>query len=198
MDRPQIQQNPGWTASSAETVDLTVPGRISVRGKFLFFGDGKFFVRGTTYGTFRPQEDGVDYPVRKQVEEDFRLMRANGFNSLRTYTVPPRWLLDIAQRHELRVLIGLPWEQHVDFLQAESMQRSIEKRVREGVRACAGHPAVLAFSIGNEIPAPIVRWRGARAIERFIERLYRAAKAEDPGALVTYVNYPSTEFLRLP
>src|SRR5262249_23270113 len=31
----------------------------------------------------------------------------------------------------------------------------------------------------------------------FIERLYRAAKSEDPGALVTYVNYPTTEYLDL-
>src|SRR6059036_2817836 len=31
-----------------------------------------------------------------------------------------------------------------------------------------------------------------------IERLYRAAKAEDPAGLVTYVNYPSSEYLQLP
>src|SRR5438445_640338 len=30
------------------------------------------------------------------------------------------------------------------------------------------------------------------------ERLYRVAKEEDPYALVTYVNYPSTEYMRLP
>ncbi len=38
----------------------------------------------------------------------------------------------------------------------------------------------------------------ARArIEHFLARLCRAVKAEDPGALVTYVNYPSTEYLHL-
>src|SRR5581483_5652928 len=31
-----------------------------------------------------------------------------------------------------------------------------------------------------------------------VERLYEAAKDEDPAALVTYVNYPSTEYLQLP
>ena len=31
------------------------------------------------------------------------------------------------------------------------------RRVREGVRRVAGHPGVLSFAIGNEIPAPIVR-----------------------------------------
>ena len=67
-----------------------------------------------------------------------------------------------------------------------------------GVRACAGHPAVLCYVIGNEIPASIVRWHGRRRMERYLERLYRAAKSEDPEALVTYANYPSTEYLRLP
>ena len=75
---------------------------------------------------------------------------------------------------------------------------SIEARVRAGVRACAGHPAVLCYAIGNEIPAPIVRWYGNRRVEQFLERLYRAAKDEDPEGLVTYVNYPTTEYLQLP
>ena len=33
-------------------------------------------------------------------------MAASGINAVRTYTVPPRWLLDTAQRHGLRVLAG--------------------------------------------------------------------------------------------
>src|SRR3989441_11681376 len=32
----------------------------------------------------------------------------------------------------------------------------------------------------------------------YLERLYGAAKAEDPTALVTYVNYPSSEYLQPP
>jgi len=52
--------------------------------------------------------------------------------------------------------------------------------------------------IGNEIPAPIVRWYGRRRVERFLERLHRAGKAEDPQGLVIYVNYPTTEYLHLP
>ena len=43
-----------------------------------------------------------------------------------------------------------------------------------------GHPAILCYAIGNEIPASIVRWYGPRRIERFLKRLYRAAKQEDP------------------
>jgi hypothetical protein len=172
--------------------------RPRARGKFIFLGEEKFYVRGATYGTFRPAANGDGNHDPKVVERDFADMAANGLNAVRTYTVPPRWLLDAAGRHGLRVMVGLPWEQHVAFLDDGERPRLIEERVRAGVRACAGHPAVLCYVIGNEIPAPIVRWYGRRRVERYLKRLYRAAKAEDPEALVTYVNYPSTEYLRLP
>ena len=42
--------------------------------------------------------------------------------------------------------------------------------VRTEVRARAGHPAILCYTIGNEIPASIVRWHGRRKLERFLER----------------------------
>jgi O-antigen biosynthesis protein len=172
--------------------------RPRVSGKFIFIGEEKLYVRGVTYGTFAPGPHGDQFPDRDIVERDMTLMVANGLNAVRTYTVPPRWLLDLAERHGLFVMVGLPWEQHVTFLSDQQRVRSIEERVREGVRACAGHPAVLCYSIGNEIPAAIVRWHGRRPIEKFLERLCRAAKSEDPDGLFTYVNFPSTEYLRLP
>jgi GT2 family glycosyltransferase len=119
-------------------------------------------------------------------------------NAVRTYTVPPLWLLDIARQHGLWVMVGLPWEQHVTFLDDPKLARDIARRVCAGVRACAGHPAILCYAIGNEIPAPIVRWHGRRRVVRFVEQLYWAAKAEDRDALFAYVNYPSTEYLELP
>jgi GT2 family glycosyltransferase len=181
---------------------VAVPARVEVRpcvrGKFLFVGDEKLYIRGVTYGPFRPEADGSQYHTPAVADRDFALMVANGINAVRTYTVPPRWLLDAAHRHGLRVMVGLPWEQHITFLDDAARVETIKQRVREGVRACAGHPAVLCYSIGNEIPASIVRWHGKRKVERFLHHLYRAAKSEDPEALFTYVNYPTTEYLQLP
>jgi GT2 family glycosyltransferase len=177
---------------------LTNGQRPHVRGKFIFVGDEKLYIRGVTYGTFRPDSTGCEYPDRARVERDFAWMSANGINTVRTYTVPPRWLLDAAAARGLRVMVGLPWEQHMAFLEDEKQTRSIEQRVRAGVQACASHPAVLCYAIGNEIPATIVRWYGHRRIERFLQRLYEAVKREDPDSLVTYVNYPTTEYLQLP
>ncbi|HEY0080871.1 MAG TPA: glycosyltransferase [Pyrinomonadaceae bacterium] len=179
------------------TTEKNVSPRPHVAGKFLFVGEEKLYVRGVTYGTFRPSEDGTQYGSPEVVERDFASMREAGINAVRTYTVPPRWLLDAAARHRLYVMVGLPWEQHVAFLDERGRGRDIERRVREMVRECAGHPSILCYTIGNEIPAPVVRWTGRERVERFLRKLYKAVKEEDPEGLVTYVNYPSTEYLQL-
>lgn len=184
---------------------LVVPADVSAdllrpasAGKFLRAGDLKLWIKGVTYGTFRGEDEAGGYPPPDAVEADFDSMRAAGINTVRTYTVPPRWLLDLAQRRGLRLMIGLPWEQHIAFLDQAGRSEGIVERVRAGVRSCAGHHAVFCYAVGNEIPASIVRWHGRRRIEAFIRRLYDSVKAEDPGALVTYVNYPTTEYLQLP
>lgn len=172
--------------------------RPQVRGKFLFVDNQKYWIQGVTYGTFRPLEDGAQFPEPERVKQDFAEISANGMNTVRVYTVPPLWLLDIAKHFRLRVMVGLPWEQHIAFLDDKSRIRQIEERVRESVKACQQHPAILGYSLGNEIPVSIVRWHGKQRIEKFLERLYRIGKAEDPGGLFTYVNFPTTEYLQLP
>ena len=174
------------------------PVRPQVKGKFLYAGDKKLWVRGVTYGTFRPDELGNEFHNPEVVERDFVQMKANGINAVRTYTCPPCWLLDIAQRQGLFVMADLPWESHIAFLDTRKTAKSIEARIRAMIQDIAGHPALLCYVIGNEIPASIVRWHGRRKTERFLEHLYSTAKKEDPNGLATYVNYPTTEYLQLP
>src|SRR5919198_424650 len=85
--------------------------RPTVRGKFIWVGEEKFYVRGVTYGPFHPAADGSAYPDPKIVERDFVEIADHGMNAVRTYDVPPRWLLDIAERQGLRVMVGLQVEQ---------------------------------------------------------------------------------------
>src|SRR5215208_3595511 len=201
--RRRLHEEPPHGPPMLMTVEgLPRPGtflsRPCVRGKSIHIDGEKLLVRGVTYGGFRPGPDGAEFPCPAQVDEDFSAMAAAGVNTVRTYVVPPSWLLDLATEHGLWVMVGLPWEQHVTFLRSQASAARILERVRDGARSCRGHPAVLCYAVGNEIPTSIVRWHGHRRIERFLRRLCRAVKQEDPGALVTYVNYPSTEYLYLP
>ncbi|MDQ3890001.1 MAG: glycosyltransferase [Actinomycetota bacterium] len=172
--------------------------RPRVDGKFLAVGDSRLWVKGVTYGTFAPDERGERFGSPEQVERDFAAMAEEGVNAVRTYTAPPAWVLDAALRQRLWVMVGLSWEQHVAFLDERGRAGAIEARVRSDAAACAGHPAVLCYAVGNEIPTPIVRWHGRARVQRFLERLCESVRSEDRGALLTYVNYPSTEYLRLP
>ena len=174
--------------------------RPRARGKFIFTGDEKFYVRGVSYGAFHPDASGREYHDLDVIERDFAQMAANGINTVRIpHTTPPRSLLDAAQRHGLRVMVGLSAEQYLGFLiDRKKSVFEIEAMVRAKVRECAGHPALLCYALGNEIPALMARWLGRRAIERYLKRLYRAVKEEDRDGLVTYVNYPTTEYLHLP
>ncbi len=177
------------------------PGvRPCVRGKFLFVGDEKLYVRGVTYGAFTPDAAGNEYHDLATVERDFAQMAANGINAVRIpHTTPPRGLLDIASHHGLRVMVGLSAEQYVGYLiDRRPGAPDVEALIRNRVRVCARHPALLCYALGNEIPALMARWLGRRKVERYLERLYRIVKQEDPDGLVTYVNYPTTEYLRLP
>jgi len=200
-DKPNEPAARRYAITARRVPSVSANGKIErprVRGKFLFLGNNKFWVRGVTYGTFRPNTSGVEYPEADMLELDLQNIRANGFNAIRTYTMPPRCFFDAASRHGLYVIVGLPWEQHVTFLEDKKQAREIEKRLFREVHTCAGHPAAMGYAIGNEIPASIVRWFGHRRVERFLERLYGVVKVADPEAIVTYVNYPTTEYLDLP
>ena len=141
---------------------------------------------------------GSNYPSPDVVERDFTAIKNAGLNTVRVYTVPPRWLLDLAAAHGLRLMIGLPWEQHIAFLDDKIRVRDIINRVRDYVRQCAGHPAVLCYAVGNEIP-PLSFVGTASAGSKISSlRLCQVVRREDPGALLTYVNYPTTEYLELP
>ena len=50
-----------------------------------------------------------------------------GINTVRTYTPPRHDLLDEAARHGLRVMVGLPWSQHVAFLDDRALKRRIRR-----------------------------------------------------------------------
>jgi GT2 family glycosyltransferase len=173
-----------------------VAPRVCVDGKFFRLGREKFFVRGVTYGPFAPNAAGQPWVSPEHTARDFALLRELGANLVRVYYVPARWLLDLAQQHDLKVLVDIPWNKHLCFLDDTAEREAARDAVRRAVIGCARHPAVFAFSLANEIPADVVRWHGAQAVADFVDQLAADAKALDPQCLCTYANFPPTEFLR--
>lgn len=169
---------------------------IEARGKFLWRGDSKWRLRGVTYGPFRPRGDGLPWPAPDRIETDLALIRSLGFNTLRLYELPPVELLDACRRHGLMVLAGIPWAEHLDFLNDRRWARDASRRIAGAAGGLGDHPALLGFLVGNEIPATMVRWLGPRRVERFLEQLVGVARSAAPRALLAYATYPSTEYLQ--
>lgn len=193
-----MDARPQDDATGGSALARTASPRVEVCGKFFTRDGNKHLLRGVTYGPFKPEADGSLYHTPEVVSRDFAFMSRVGINCVRVYSIPPRWLLDCAQRNGLQVMVGLAWSQYVAFFDHPELLRDCFVQVDRALDTCSGHPAVLATVIGNEIPGTIVRWYGHQRIERHLEQMHRRLKSGDRDMLTTYANYPTTEYLDLP
>jgi cellulose synthase/poly-beta-1,6-N-acetylglucosamine synthase-like glycosyltransferase len=191
---------------AARRLRSTDPSRhnlsVEVDGKFFSVGGGRFEFRGVTYGTFAPRADGVLFPERDQLERDLAMMRAAGFSVVRTYTVPPDDLLEVASGNGLRVLAGVfypDWRYLLGGSRRANRRvaREARREVRAAARRFAGNHRILGLSLGNEVPADVLRWHGLETVTNTLNELVEVVREEDPSRLVTYANYPTAEYLPL-
>jgi glycosyltransferase involved in cell wall biosynthesis len=176
--------------------------RVEIDGKQFALAGERFTFRGVTYGTFEPRADGHRFPMLDRVKTDFEAMNEAGFSVVRTYTAPPEDVVGLAADWGLKLLAGafwLDWRYLVGASRRDlrNVAKAARRDVRQTARRLAGSEQVLALVLGNEIPADVVRWVGTGTIADLLEELADVVREEDPSALVTYANYPTTEYLPL-
>jgi glycosyl hydrolase family 2 len=98
------------------------PGRVRIEGKYFAHLGRRLRVQGVTYGPFAPNQDAEPYPGPGAVRDDFARMKEAGINSIRTYHIPPEWLLHLAGEYGLFILVDIPWPKHLCFLQSQWAQ----------------------------------------------------------------------------
>jgi GT2 family glycosyltransferase/exo-beta-1,3-glucanase (GH17 family) len=202
QDRGNLRLDRERARVGAATLASPTPSdrRVTADGKYLALGETTFRARGVTYGSFRPRADGAPFPEGDRVEKDFRAIAAAGLNTVRVYGTPPSDVLELARAAGLRLLVGVHYE---DWRYEPVPDRAAQRRVRraglvaveEAMEQLAGDPAVLAVSIGNEVPAEVVRVHGIRAVTEVLTELVERVHDADADMLATYTNFPSTEFL---
>ncbi len=137
-----------YSTSTAQRIelfsDLSESPRPTVNGKFVYIGDEKFYIRGVTYGAFRPDSEGHEYHDLDAIERDFSLMARIGLNAVRIpHTTPPVHLLDSADRYGLRVMVGLSAEQYVGYL----IDKKGAPDIDEIIRGYVLFPVILLYSV---------------------------------------------------
>jgi len=180
-------------ASSASSIS----SQWRVEGPWLRDESGaKVTLRGITYGPFKPNLRGEPWPEDDRLLADLVHIASLGFNAMRLYEPPSPLILEACKKHGLRLLVGIAWTQHVDFLSDGHVQDDAIERVRKTARKYRDEACIAAFIVGNEIEKTLVRWMGPEPVRDFLETLLAAAKEEAPEKLVAYANYPSTEYLQ--
>lgn len=166
-----------------------------VSGKFFVHKSQKVLPRGVTYGPFPLNLAGESYPEPERLTADLESMVEMGIGALRIYHWPSPHLLDEALRLGLRLWVGIPWTDHVDFLRSWASRRAVIMAVEKAAQSLGRHPAVAAFLVGNEIEKTLVRWLGPARTQAFLEELIAAGRKLAPDRLFSYATYPSTSYL---
>lgn len=161
--------------------------RWRVDGRFLRLGSERAFLRLVTYGPFPPSRE-TRWP------NDFRRIRAAGFDAVRLYEWPVPALLDAAAACGLRVFAMPEWPMAVDFRDGEALAEA-RSRLAGGLAASGGHPALAGVFVANEIPGDLARWMGPEWTRIQIEGLIRFGRDRAPDLIWAYGNYPTTEYL---
>ena len=175
-------------------------GPVVASGKLLSVDGRTLWVRGVTYGTFRPAPTASTTRSTEPSRATSRAMAAAGFNAVRTYTVPPAGCSTLRRRTGCGSWSALPWEQHVAFLDDRGgAARDRGARARRRARPAPAIPPCSATRIGNEIPAPDRPLARPPRVERFLARLCRGRAGPRIRARWSRTsNYPTTEYLELP
>src|SRR5258707_15539186 len=110
--------------------DAGLTDRVRVDGKFFRLGAEKFYVKGVSYGPFALSADRDHFPSASETRSDFQLIRELGANVVRIYYPPPRWFLDLASEHGLKIIIDIPWEKNRCFLDSMKLKTAAREAVQ--------------------------------------------------------------------
>lgn len=146
-----------------------------------------FHIKGVSYDPSPQWYRGSSPLTRRQIEQDFHLIKKMGANTIRRYRsdVFDRNVLRIAQEKDLKVLFG--FEIHADQIKNPSYLKDKKARILQAVHDYKQHPAVLAWNLGNETWSQIRaythqpdRFRLQTLYLQFIESLIQDIKGIDP------------------
>src|SRR3954447_7390417 len=110
--------------------------RVTVDGKFFRLGEKKFYVKGVAYGPFAPNAAGQLFASPEQTAADFAQIRELGANVIRIYHIPGKSCLDFAAAQNLKVLIDIPWNRHLCFLDSPEYRAQAREAVSRAVLSC--------------------------------------------------------------
>lgn len=140
-----------------------------------------FDIKGVTFGYDDDPANFMTY---------FKDLKSIGVNTIRTWGTGPNTslLLEAAERHNIKVLLGI-WMRHgrpgmeaddsFDYLKDIDGMEVMYNTAIDVVRRFKGHPAVLAWGIGNEVYLNTETDEEKVVYSKFLERVCKDIKSMD-------------------
>jgi hypothetical protein len=168
---------------------------IAVRAKFFFESDDKWFLKGTTYGPFKPNEQGDLISTPERARNGLRADARNGAEPHSPLSCSAAVAPRPCGEHGLRALISIPWTQHVEFLNSRRLRARVLLRNPFGGHAASRPSGSFRLSGRKRSPDDDCSMARCIACPRVLEKLIAVGRETDPRALFSYASYPPTEYL---
>jgi beta-galactosidase len=136
-------------------------------------------------------------------EEDMALIAELGANAVRFahYQHAPEWF-ELADRYGMLVWAEVPFVNEANFTLDEptpALIANARQQLLEQIRQNHNHPAVFAWSVGNEIDiGNFMRNRRAGQSLSLLRNLHELAKSDDPNRLTAFADCCETPPMQVP
>jgi hypothetical protein len=190
-----VMSLPPCVAASSAPLKKENLSRVEVKHGWFYVDGEKFFVKGVVYEGWRPGESpGADSMDLSLADQDFRMIREAGFNTIRTAGGLTPELITLAEKHGLMVMHGVWFEKNIDY--RDSGQAELASgMVRENISWARRHDNVLAYLLANELPVERVASAGIESTEDFLRKIVRSARSVDGTRPLAMANWVPTALL---
>lgn len=169
---------------------------ITIKDNRIYIDNKPFFIKGVAYGISFPGSSpgAVDKIPSNILENDFKMMKEAGVNTIRTYEPFPDPLLDLAEKYDLKVIEQIVYPSAYTDYSSEIELNALKKIATEVVKKHKDRKCILMWSIWNDAPFlydepgnPIPR-HGFHTVNNFMKEIYLAVKEIDKEHPVTAAN----------
>lgn len=173
--------------------------KVEEKDDWIYVEGEKFFVKGIGYSPYRPGRDPrYDAPAPlKILENDMKLIREAGFNTLRTWDALSERELIIAEKYGFMVIQGLLVPQNANFRNTALLEYN-RAQISEKVNRSRQHDNILFYILTSEPEPEAIIKSGVDATRNFFEVLAKEVKRIDPDRGVSLAYWEVADYPQLP
>lgn len=170
--------------------------KVEIKNGWLYIDGERFFVKGVVYEGWRPNQSPhrLDRVDPELVENDFRLIREAGFNTIRTAGGLSPEMIALAKKYGLMVMHGIWFEKDINYRDPDKIKYAINL-VQQDVKWAKDFDNIITYLVMNEPPVERVKDAGGTSTENFLKRIKVAVKSVDPDKPISIANWIPVAFI---